>query len=168
MAQSLLIQVREKRAKATRAELRRWQATRLPKPEAERAHLASELSQLITEESAQLASDRDMIRNLVRHAADRSPRDVDQVNELLQRYLGIVIDLCGVLRSMARKFTAAGHPVEGAEALDSLIAERERWREDLPDQLALASGPVRAVLQERIAKTLKSPPEAMDWRSLFE
>ena len=165
MTHSLLIQVREKEVEATREVLDHY---RLPRSKRERARLAPELSRLIAEHAAKFAGDQEIVHRLLHEAADQSPEQVDRINDFLQRYLGLVIGVSRALRGMADMLAKSGHPVEGAEALDSLIAERERWREDLPDQLALASGPVRAVLQERIAKALKSPPQATDWRSLCE
>jgi hypothetical protein len=165
MTESLLTLVREKQAEATRDVLDHY---RLPRGKAERARLAGELTRLIAKHATQFAEDPEMIRGLLDEAADRSPEQVDRINDFLQRYVGLVIDVCRILRGLANKLTKAGYPVEGVESLDAMIAQRERWREDLPEQLALASRPVRSAFRERVARTLETPPQDTDWRSLLK
>jgi hypothetical protein len=168
MTESLLTLVREKQAEATREVLDRYRESSLPRRKRDRDRLARELSQLIAEHAAKSADDHEMVRRLIREALDQSPEQVDRINGFLQRYLGLVIGVCGALRGMAGKLTEAGCPVEGIHSLDAMIAEHERWREDLPEQLALASLPVRSAFRERVAQALEAPPQDTDWRSLFK
>lgn len=168
MTQSLLIDVREKQAEATRKVLDRWEENPLPRLRQARARLARELSQLIAEQAQRRAGDEEMVRRLIKDAVDLPPEQVDRVNGFLQGYLELVIGLSRVQRSIASKLAKAGHRVVGVRALDAMIAERQRWREDLPEQLALASRPVRTSFRKRVAQVLETPPRATDWRSLFK
>jgi hypothetical protein len=167
MTVSLLSLVREKQAEATREVLVRWRKKRIPRLKQDRARLANEVSQLIDDHIARHSDDRAMVRELVRRPRD-TPDDIDQVNEFLQRYLGLVVSVGRVLRAMADKFEAAGLRIHRLALLDTAIAEGERLREDLPEQLALAFHPIRSVLHERVANALKTPPRATNWRSLLK
>jgi hypothetical protein len=168
MTVSLLTQVREKQAEATRKVLDRYREGGLPTLKQERACLARELKQLIAEHASRFAEDRETIRGLIQAASDRSSEQIDLLNANLQRYLGLVVAVSRTLRGLAETVAKAGYPVEGAESLDGMIAERERWKEDLPEQLALASRPIRSAFRERVTQALETPPHATDWRSLCE
>src|SRR5438105_14832855 len=157
MTESLLIDVREKQAEATRQVLDRW-GRRLPKQEQARARLARELSQLIAEDADRYAGDEEMVRRLIREAEDRPREEVDRINGFLQGYLDLVISLSRLQRSIADKLAKSGYRVTGLKRLDTMIAERERWRENLPEQLALASRPVRSAFRKRVAQVLETPP----------
>jgi hypothetical protein len=165
MTGSLLTLVREKQAEATREVLDHY---RLPRLKPERARLARELSQLIAEHSAQCADDGGMVRRLIQEAENQSPEQVDRINDFLQRYLGRVIDAARTLRNLADKLREAGYPVKGVKSLATIITERESWREDLPEQLAMASRPIRSALRERVAQALQTPPQGTDWRCMFK
>jgi hypothetical protein len=167
MTESLLTLVREKQVEATREALDRYRKGRLPRRKRDRDRLSRELSQLIAEHVARFADDRELVRGLTEEAQDQPPGEVDRINDFLQRYLGLVLDVCNALRGLAVQLAAAGYPVEGIESLEAMIAERRRWREDLPEQLALGSRPMRSPFRDRVARALKAPPQDTDWRSLF-
>jgi hypothetical protein len=156
MTVSLLMQVREKQAEATRKALEPLRKNGLPRQKPERVRLARDLGQLIAQEVALWQhGGREMVRKLIKEAADRPPEQINLANDLLHRYLDIVIRVCSALRGIAGNLTAAGHRVVGVKSLTAVIAECERWREDLPEQLALASRPVRSVLRARVAQALE-------------
>jgi hypothetical protein len=168
MTESLLIDVREKQAEATRKALTRWGDNPLPRLKQARTRLARELSQLIAEHADRHAGDEEMIRKLVKDAVDLPPEQVDRINSFLQHYLSLVIGVSRLQRDIANKLAKGGHRVARAKSLDAIIAERERWREELPEQLALASRPVRSSVRKRVAQILQTPPRETDWRSLFK
>ncbi len=168
MTESLLTLVRERQAEATREVVERYRESRLPRPKRDRDRMASELSQLIHEHAARFAEDQETIRRLIQETLDQSPEQVDRLNAFLQRHLRMVISVSNALRGLAGKLMKAGYPVEGVESLDTMIAARERWSDDLPEQLALASRPVRSVFRERVTQALEAPPQDTDWRSLFK
>jgi hypothetical protein len=169
MTVSLLIQVREKQAEATRKALEPLRKNGLPRQKHARIRLARDLGQLIAEEVALWENGgREMVRKLIKEASDRPPEQIDLANDLLHRYLGIVIGVCSALRGIAGNLTAAGHRVVGVKALGAAIAECERWREDLSEQFALASRPVRAAFRARVARALEIPAQHTAWRSLCE
>src|SRR5438309_2035924 len=101
MTESLLIDVREKQAEATRKALNRWGESPLPKLKQARARLARELSQLIAEHADSYAGDEEMVRRLIKEAVDRPPEQVDRINDFLQHYLGVVIGVSRALRGLA-------------------------------------------------------------------
>lgn len=167
MPESLLTLVQEKQVEATRDVLNRYREGSLPRRKRDRDRLARELSQLIAEHAGRFAEDRELVRGLAQEALDRPAAEVDRINDFLQRYLGLVLDVCGTLRGLAVRLTEAGYPVAGIDSLDAMMTERQRWREDLPEQIALASRPLRSDFRERVAQALKAPPRETDWRSLF-
>ena len=167
MTESLLIDVWEKQAEATQKALTRWGENPLPRLRQARTRLARELSQLVAEQTDR-RGDEEMIRRLVEEAVDLPPEQVDRINGFLQHYLSLVIGVFRMQRSIANKLAKAGHRVARVKSLDALIAERERWREELPERLALASGPVRSSFRKRVAQILQTPPRETDWRSLFK
>src|SRR2546430_4496866 len=129
MSESLLADVREEQAEATRRVLFRWRRRRIPKQREDRVRLARELSRLIAEHRTNHSDTRKMARELVARASGKSPEQIDQLNDFLQRYLGLIVGIGQVFQDLASKFAAAGHKVEGVEALDDAIAEWQRLRE---------------------------------------
>jgi hypothetical protein len=167
MSANLLLRVREKQEKATQRTLDQFCRGRLPKLEVDRSRCAKELAQLIADHIARRNEDRKILDALLKSAADLSSSQVDRLNEFLQRYLELVINVGRTLGSMAEILMTAGEHVEGLAKLEEVTARCEQWREDLPDQLALATRPVRSELRDRVAKALESPSRATDWRSLL-
>jgi hypothetical protein len=168
MTGSLLTLVREKQAEATRQAVKSRRRQGLPESKLARARLADEIGQLVAAYAAGRDREQEMVRELIREAVNQSPENIDRVNKFLQKYLGIFLEVFRLLDQMAADLDKVGHPVAGINALARLAAEYERWREDLPEQLALASRPVNSVLRKRIAKVLATRPRATDWRSLCD
>jgi hypothetical protein len=162
MTESLLTFVREKQAEATRKAVKSWQRHGLPKSKQARDRHASDLGQLFALFISDWERDREMVRALIREAANHPPEDIDRVNEFLQKYLKAVIDTLRALSGMAAELEKAGHPVAGLEAIAPLLAEYARRREDLPEQFALASRQVGPRLRKRVAKVLRTPYPAVE------
>jgi hypothetical protein len=107
-------------------------------------------------------------RKALRHAPKANKRDIEGMAREAVRLCRAALDLGDNLRHLLKQLSAAGRPVAGAERLERAAADFERWLEDLPDEMLLHYRPVTDAVAKAARETLRNPPGASDWRSLFE
>lgn len=110
----------------------------------------------------------EIYRDKLRLAEEMSKQDVERVTEDVLRLCRSAIAQRNTLNSRVKRLATAGQFVEGGGELERAGADFEQWLEDVPDELLLHYRPVTDAVEQAALESLRNPPTASDWRSLFD
>lgn len=152
--------------KAALETLHHWH-TYVDEPDADIAQLAEEFGRLVRSRAGSRCDFRDSMLAAVRRVAEDTPREyIDRINNFYQQATDLHISGCELLLSIAGKLEARGLVVEGVDELREAIADYQRWKDDLPDEVFLRQGSVRRRLAAAVQEGLQNPPTASNWQEL--
>lgn len=106
-------------------------------------------------------------REALRLAPAMSKQEIEEVVEAALQVCQSAIALRDTLRGLVNPL-AAGQLAAEVEDLERAGAEFERWLEGVPDEMLLHYGPVTDAVEKIAIESLRNPPSASDWRSLFD
>jgi hypothetical protein len=168
MGPTLELDLEQNASEARRETLSRW-LRRVDDPSIHPSEVAEDCARVARSVAQSRHDFRASMVAAVRRISEDTPREhIDTINRFYQRVTEGRIRICELLFDMAGKLKERGFPVEGVDVLHEVIADYQRWKENLPDEMLLRYGPVRRRLAKAVEEGLRTPPAASNWQSLFE
>jgi vacuolar-type H+-ATPase catalytic subunit A/Vma1 len=174
MSEHIVFRMRRKERQAAERELISWKdelvtesQPELWKQEYDLAQMALDVQEAIQEARESQERDRQLFKRVVAESRKLDPKSIDQENDNLQSHFDTSLRMIDLLRCCVRHAVQCGHKIENAAELDRIAEGYRKWKEDLPELLAMSYAPVREVIHKRIAASLANPPEKSDWEHLF-
>jgi hypothetical protein len=136
------------------------------------AHRNAMLARDIEDLIQMLVRDRDedeaFLTVELRNVTGGGEAQIDEANRVIQDMCDRSLRIVELAQECVRDLRKLGHEAEGADQLEGLVDAYRRWKDDYPDLLIMAYGPVREVVRERVAKALASSDTESNWQALFE
>jgi hypothetical protein len=176
MTQALLFRVRRSKVDAAERELT------LAKEEIEEVieesgtqsgkaallEIAEDVEYILRECLNDLDNDGRLLKHVLSSAGRKGGKaKLDRINRFFQHLFDAELRLHETIKAIALDLAKHGCPVDGIEQLDRASRDYRKWKEDLPERLAMAFGPVKKLLQERISEAVDNPFRGSDLDKYF-